>query len=95
MNQIVSKLKDFINKLNAAGVPIPLIRLDGKATITGTMVFISFNTALLGQLGKIAGLLGGIDLTQANYLFGICLAAYLGRKMQGNGKDQTLEGKGS
>ena len=73
------------------GIPVPLIRLNGAPTLTGTMVIISFNTALLGQIGKISNLLGAVDLTQANYLFGICLAAYLGRKFQGNGKEVTVD----
>jgi len=91
MNQIMEKIKDFINKMNDAGVPLPMIRINGQSTLTGTLVFISFNTALLGQLGKISKLLGDIDLTQANYLFGICLAAYLGRKMQTNAAAKTIE----
>ena len=72
--------------MNDRGIPIPLLRINGKATFTGTMTAISFATALAGQFGKFAGFLGGVDLTQANYLFLICLGAYLGRKMQG-GKD--------
>lgn len=79
--------------MNEAGVPLPMIRVDGKPTLTGTLVFLSFNTALLGQLGKMSKILGTVDLSQANTLFGICLAAYLGRRMQGNGKDITIEAK--
>jgi hypothetical protein len=88
---IVDKAKDFINKMNAAGVPIPLIRLNGSPTLTGTMVVLSFTTALLGQLGKLSKVLGEVDLSQANYLLLICLSAYLGRKFQGNGKDVTVD----
>lgn len=91
MNQAFEAIKNGVNKLNEYGVPLPLIRVDGKPTLTGTMVFLSFNNALLGQIGKLAGFLGGIDLTQANYLFGICLAAYLGRKMQSNGATKSLD----
>lgn len=87
---LTDKIKDFINKLNANGIPLPLIRLSGKPTFTGTMTFISFNTALLGQIGKVTKLLGEVDLTQANYLFLICLGAYLGRKFQGDGKAASL-----
>jgi len=90
---IVSKLKKAILKLNEFGVPVPMIRSDGKPSLTATMTFLSFNNALLGQLGKLSGLVGGIDLTQANYLFGICLAAYLGRRIQGDGKKVDLSAK--
>lgn len=85
---MLDKIKEFIKALNEAGVPLPMIRIDGKATFTGTMTFISFNTALLGQIGKVTNLLGQVDLTQANYLFLICLGAYLGRKIQGS-KDKV------
>ena len=91
MSQIFEKLKQLIAKLNEYGVPLPMIRVNGASTMTGTMAFISFNTALVGQLGKVAGFLGGVDLTQANYLFGICLAAYLGRRMQGNGTTKSVD----
>lgn len=93
MKHIISKIRKEIKFLNEAGVPLPMIRVNGKASFTATMTFISFNAALLGQAGKIAGFFGGIDLTQANYLFGICLAAYLGRKMQGTDKPEKVEKK--
>jgi hypothetical protein len=82
----IEKARAAFRYLNDFGVAIPLIRLDGKPTFTGTMTFISFNTALLGQIGKVTNFLGPVDLTQANYLFLMCLGAYLGRKIQGDGK---------
>jgi hypothetical protein len=87
----MSKLKDVITKLNEYGIPVPMIRADGKPSLTATMTFLSFNNALLGQVGKLAGLVGGVDLTQANYLFGICLAAYLGRRMTSDGSKKSLD----
>lgn len=90
---MINTLKAFIQKMNQAGVPLPMIRVDGKSSFTATMAFISFNTALLGQIGKVTNFLGPVDLTQANYLFGICLAAYLGRRMQGDGKKIDLAAK--
>ena len=89
----VSKLKDFVNKLNQQGVPMPMLKdpKTGTGSITATLVFLSFNTALLGQLGKITNLLGSIDLTQANYLFLLSLGAYLGRRMQSNGAAKTVD----
>lgn len=69
--------------MNELGIPIPILRINGVPTFTGTMTFISFNTALLGQIGKVTKLIGEVDLTQANYLFLICLGAYLGNKVVG------------
>ena len=92
---VFQKIKEFVNKLNEAGVPAPMLRdpSTGKGSVTLTMTVISFNTALLGQIGKITNFLGSVDLTQANYLFLICLGAYLGRRMQSDAgkKTTTLE----
>jgi hypothetical protein len=90
LSALNNKVKQVINSLNEAGVPIPLARINGAPTLTGSMVVISFTTCVIGQLGKISGFLGGVDLTQANYLLVICLSAYLGRKMQGNGSTKEV-----
>jgi hypothetical protein len=80
--------KELIQKMNEVGVPLPVFRINGKPTLTGTMTVIAFNTALLGQIGKVTKLLGEVDLTSANYLFMICLGAYLGRRIQDPKKNQ-------
>lgn len=77
----MEKIKELILKMNEFGIPLPMLRIDGKPSISATMMFLSFNTALLGQLGKLSGFLGGIDLTQANYLFGISASLYFSRKL--------------
>lgn len=87
---MLQKIKNLIKKMNEAGIPLPLVRINGVPTMTGTMAIISFNTCLIGQIGKISRILDGIDLTQANYLFGICLTAYLGRRMQTNAQSKTI-----
>lgn len=87
---VFQNLKTVVSKMNEAGVPLPMLRENGKPSMTATMTFLSFNTALLGQIGKIGKFLGDIDLTQANYLFMICLGAYLGRRMQGNSATKTV-----
>ncbi len=94
LERIYDKMKSIVEKFNKFGIPLPMIRdpKTGEGSVTLTLVFISFNTALVGQVGKIAGVLGGIDLAQANYLFLMCLGAYLGRKMQGDGKKVDIEG---
>lgn len=91
MNPVFNAIKMFVTKLNDYGVPLPMIRVNGAPSMTATMAFISFNTALLGQVGKIAGFLGGVDLSQANYLFLISLGAYLGRRVQGNGSTKSVD----
>jgi hypothetical protein len=88
----LSKIKDMISKMNTLGIPLPVIRdpKTGVGSITATLVFLSFNTALLGQIGKVSKVLGDVDLSQANVLFGVALAAYLGRKMQSDGVKKTI-----
>lgn len=71
--------------MNTKGIPIPILR-DPKTqegSVSLTLVFISFNVALVGLVGKWAGALGGIDLNQALNLFYACAALYWGRKIQG------------
>lgn len=77
----MDKIKELFKKMNQYGIPLPMIRVDGKPSITATFAFISFNTALLGQIGKVTKILGTVDLDAANYLFFGCLFAYLGRRM--------------
>ena len=89
----MEKLKEFFIKMNDAGVPFPMVRdpKTGKASVTLTMMLLSFNTALLGQLGKFTNLLGDVDMTSAMALFVATSALYLGRKMQADGKVITIE----
>lgn len=86
-------MKDFIKKMNEQGIPLPMIRVDGKPSITATFAFIAFNTALFGQIGKFAKLVGTIDLDSANYLFFGSLAAYLGRRMTGSKSSAEMSGE--
>jgi F0F1-type ATP synthase membrane subunit a len=92
-HMVVGRLKSWISTLNALGVPLPMVRdpktSSGSATLT--MTILSFNTCLLGQIGKIGNLLGNVDLSQANYLFLMCLGAYLGRRMQKSGQPPAQE----
>jgi hypothetical protein len=89
----MEKLKEIIRKANELGIPLPMARdpKTGKSSVTLTMMIISFNTALLGQLGKFADLLGDVDMSAAMYLFVTTSALYLGRKFQGDGKTTTLD----
>lgn len=76
--------------MNAKGVPIPLIRLDGKPTFSGTLVLISFCIWIVSIVGKWAGKLGGIDSGQCMEMFGVCCGLYWGRGFQKNDKGVIL-----
>lgn len=94
-NFILDKLKNFVDNMNDKGIPIPLVRdpKTGKGSVSLTLVFISFNVALLGLIGKISGWFGGVDLTQAITLFGICAGLYWGRKFQRDGSKVEISDK--
>lgn len=87
----MEQIKEIFRKMNESGIPLPMIRVNGKPSITATFAFISFNTALFGQIGKVTKLLGPVDLSAANYLFFGCLAAYLGRRITGDSKNITID----
>lgn len=84
--------KLFSGYLNKYGIPVPLIRdpKTGYGSVSLTLVFISFNTVVVGLVGKWAGSLGGIDINQALNLFYACAALYWGRKLQPS-EDQQHE----
>ena len=89
---VQAKIKSLITKLNEQGVPVPMLRdpLKGRPSVSLSMLFISFNVVLIGLIGKWADKLGGIDLTQAIYWFGMCSALYFSRSFSGDGKSQTV-----
>jgi len=95
LRELKDKWKEFVGKMNAAGIPVPTVRdpKTGKGSVSLTLVFISFNMVLVGLVGKWAGALGGIDLTQALNLFYACAALYWGRSFSKDGDKVNLEKK--
>jgi len=87
INKLKTQWKTFTADMNKRGIPLPTVRDPKTAlgSISLTLVFVSFNIVLVGLVGKWAGALGGIDLTQALNLFYACAALYWGRKFQGGG----------
>ncbi len=76
--------------MNSKGIPIPLVRLDGKPTFSGTLVLISFCIWIVSIVGKWAGKLGGIDSGQCMEMFGVCCGLYWGRGFQKSDKGVIL-----
>lgn len=83
MNTLITKWKTFVDKMNKYGIPVPTVRdpKTGLGSVSLTLVFISFNVVLVGLVGKWAGSLGGIDISQALNLFYACAALYFGRNL--------------
>lgn len=95
MGSLITKWKDIVNSMNAKGIPVPMIR-DPKtgASVSLTLVFLSFNIWVISIIGKAAGALGGIDPSQTLNMFIVCAGLYFGRKFQRDEKGGfTVEGE--
>lgn len=91
---MLERWKKFVNDMNSKGVPLPMIRADGKANISATMMFLSFNIWLVSVVGKAAGALGGMDSSACLQMFIATAGLYYGRKFQRDEKGAiTVEGK--
>jgi cytochrome c oxidase assembly factor CtaG len=98
MDKVLNWWKSVVNKMNEHGIPVPMARANGKASITATMVMISFALCVIPVLlmiGTVLTKLAGVfTLTEANQaqlmnafsssiqLYIASLGAYLGRGMQ-------------
>lgn len=89
---MIEKLKDFANRLNKLGVPTPMLRdpKTGVASVSLTMMFISFTLCAVGLLGKASGFLGGVDLSQALTLLGITSSLYFARNFNSKSGDSAI-----
>lgn len=93
MGSILEKWKAFVNGMNDRGVPVPLARIDGKASLSASLVIFSFTIWVISVMGKAAGALGGIDSGQCLQMFLACAGLYWGRKFQRDEKGAvSLEG---
>lgn len=91
IDDLTLKYKEFVNKLNSKGIPLPLLTdpKSGRGSVSYTMLWISFNLCVIGIIGKWAKALDGIDINQAQSLFYACAALYWGRGFQ-NGKNGSI-----
>ncbi len=92
MSGLLEWWKKIVNDMNSKGLPIPMVR-DGKtglASVSLTLVFLSFNIWVISIIGKCAGQLGGIDPSQTLNMFIICVGLYFGRKFQKDPKGAII-----
>lgn len=90
---MIEKIKNLIRKMNEAGIPLPLVRVDGKPSLSATLVFISFNAWLISVVGKFAGFFGGVDSGQCLQMFLATAGLYWGRKFQSGNSSLETEKK--
>lgn len=91
---MLDKIKEFIKKLNSAGIPLPLVH-DPKSgpSVSLTLLFLSSIYVQVGLIGKYSKLLEGIDVSQAINWFLICSGLYFGRNLSTNGKNTAVGGE--
>lgn len=86
LHDLTEKWKTFVTSLNDKGIPVPLIRDNGKGSVSLTMLFVSFNLCVAGIIGKWSGAVGGINPQEAFNLFIACASLYFGRKLSKDSK---------
>ena len=77
--QLPPKIKEFIDKLNENGIPLPILRdqLTGQPSITYTLVLVSSVLCVLGLIDATKHL---VDYDRAFSLLQWCFGSYLIRK---------------
>lgn len=84
--------RNLVRYMNEHGIPLPMIRVEGKASFSATLTFLAFNAWLVSVVGKAAGALGGMDTNATFQMFIACAGLYFGRKFQSDSKGEvTLE----
>jgi cytochrome c oxidase assembly factor CtaG len=111
MDKVLAWWQSIVNKANESGIPIPMARANGKASITATMVVISFAMCIIPIIimtgTVITKLTGVFTLNDANQqqlmnafsssiqLYIASLGAYLGRGMQRGSDGKVIVEKAS
>lgn len=91
----IDDIKQKIRDLNEKGIPLPMLTDPStkSASVSLTMMIISFNVVLIGLIGKASGFFGGINLEQAIYWYMITTGLYFGRKISSGKSGTKLEEK--
>jgi len=98
MDKVIQWWKNVVIKMNEHGIPLPMVRVNGKASVTGTLVIVSAFLMALPiaiMIGTVITKIGGwFTLNEANQaqlmnafsaaiqMHIAALGAYLGRGMQ-------------
>jgi hypothetical protein len=83
MNELLGKLKIFVDKLNSKGIPFPMVRdpATGKSSVSLTLLFISSLHVQLALVNKFAKFFDGMDTDNSLEFFMICAGLYFGRTL--------------
>lgn len=89
----MEQLKELFRRLNEAGIPVPLFRVDGKPSVSFTLVVVSTFFVMMALLNSFAAVFKGMDTQSTLYWAGMCYSLYFGRKLSGDGKSITIDEK--
>ena len=91
----MTNFKEFIEKMNRLGIPVPTARdpETGRGSVTFTLVCVSGGIVAIGLLNSFANVFKGVDMMNALYWHGLALGAYLGRKITAGKGKVSLESK--
>lgn len=111
MDKVVTWWTQFVNKMNETGIPLPMVRANGKASVTATLVVISSFMMVVPMaimIGTVITKMAGVfTLTDANsaqlmnsfnaaiQMHIAALGAYLGRGMQRGADGKVIVEKSS
>lgn len=93
LQAIVQRWKEFVEKMNDKGVPLPMVRdpqtLEGSVSLT--LVVMSSFLVAVGIVGKWGGWLGGIDMASAFNFFYASTALYFGHNWVHKGDAASVD----
>lgn len=75
-------IRSFIDQMNSKGIPVPMVRYNGKASMSMTLVWISTTIVIFGLLNRFGNWFKGVDITNALQFAGMCYAYAFGRGFQ-------------
>jgi hypothetical protein len=81
LEELWTKIQDMVQNLNAAGVPLPMVRdpKTGRGSVSLSLVVMSSVMVVLGLVGRWSGKLGTVDINNALEFFYASSALYFGR----------------
>lgn len=111
MDKVIAWWKDVVTKMNEQGIPLPMARVNGKASVTGSLVIVSallMALPIIIMVGTVITRIAGVfTLTEANsaqlmnafsaaiQMHIAALGAYLGRGMQRGADGKVIVEKSS
>ena len=92
-SDLKKKWNALVCHFNKYGIPVPTIRdpKTGLGSVSLTFVFITFNVWLASVIGKVAGVLGGMNPSDTLNMFLATMGLYLGRRIKIG--DSTVDDK--